>query len=81
MILLNTLVLALKSSFNSPNTENNLSRLNDIFSYMFLIEAVLKIVALRRKYFWENWNLFDLIIVVSSLLGQIIDFLTGTNVS
>jgi len=81
LILLNTLVLAMKSTSNSIIFESNLSRLNDMFSYLFLAEAILKITALRKRYFQENWNVFDLAIVISSLLGQVIDFVIGSNFS
>ena len=46
--------------------------LNYIFAGIFTIEAIIKIVALGRFYFKDNWNLFDLVVVIVTLLGIII---------
>ena len=35
-----------------------------------MLEAVVKIIALRTHYFKKAWNVFDFIIVISSLVGM-----------
>ena len=35
-----------------------------------MLEAIVKIIALRTHYFKKAWNVFDLIIVISSLVGM-----------
>ena len=43
---------------------------NFIFTGIFVLEAVVKIIALRTHYFKKAWNVFDFIIVISSLVGM-----------
>ena len=43
---------------------------NFVFTGIFVLEAIVKIIALRTHYFKKAWNVFDFIIVVSSLVGM-----------
>ena len=43
---------------------------NFVFTGIFLLEAIVKIIALKLCYFKKAWNVFDFIIVVSSLVGM-----------
>lgn len=43
---------------------------NIVFTLIFIIEAILRIIALRRGYFLHPWNVFDFIIVVLSIIGE-----------
>jgi len=45
---------------------------NLFFTVVFLIEAVMKILAWRRSYFKEGWNRFDFFIVVISVIELVI---------
>lgn len=47
-----------------------LDYLNAIFVVIFSSECLLKIFALRYHYFVEPWNLFDVVVVVLSILGK-----------
>ena len=47
-----------------------------VFLAVFLFEAVIKICALQEEYFRSWWNLFDLFIVVVSVVDL---FLTAYN--
>ena len=49
--------------------------LNLIFSIVFNIEMILKLLALEHQYFWFTQNLFDMFIVVSADIGIILDLL------
>ena len=42
--------------------------LNFTFTVIFAIEAIIKITALKKAYFKDNWNLFDFSIVVLAIL-------------
>lgn len=44
---------------------------------MYTIEAILKIVALRKEYFRSPWNLFDLAIVIASFLDLLLESVTS----
>lgn len=36
-----------------------------------MAEAIVKLIALRHHYFKKAWNVFDFIIVVSSVIGNV----------
>ena len=46
-----------------------------IFSIVFNLEMILKLLALENQYFWFGWNLFDMFIVISADIGIILDIL------
>lgn len=43
-----------------------------LFSIIYNIEAFIKLMGLRGRYFHDKWNIMDLLIVVSSDLGFIL---------
>ncbi|XP_022649428.1 muscle calcium channel subunit alpha-1-like isoform X5 [Varroa destructor] len=69
LIMTNTLTLAMKF-YNQPDVYSQvLDRLNIIFTAVFAMEFVLKLMAFRFKnYFSDAWNVFDFIIVLGSLI-------------
>merc|ERR1719312_2371778 len=68
-ILLNTMSLAMKFYRQPTYYTDFLDILNQIFTYFFLIECILKIGAFRFKnYFGDPWNAFDFFIVAGSLV-------------
>lgn len=72
-IITNTIVLTL-NWYGIPTIVTQIVTIfNYIFAAIFTIEAILKIIALGLFYFRDNWNKFDFIIVVATLLGIIID--------
>lgn len=57
--------------YDAPDTYNAvLDYLNAIFVVIFSSECLLKIFALRYHYFKEPWNLFDVVVVILSILGK-----------
>lgn len=50
-----------------------LENLNMGFICIFTTESVLKIFALRQHYFTEPWNIFDFVVVILSILGNLLD--------
>ena len=48
---------------------NAIEVFNIIFAVIFSLEAFLKLSAFGMYYFQDNWNKFDFIIVILSLLG------------
>lgn len=69
LIMTNTLTLAMKF-YNQPDVYSHvLDTLNIIFTAVFALEFVLKLMAFRFKnYFSDAWNVFDFIIVLGSLI-------------
>ena len=43
---------------------------NLIFTIIFTIELIMRIIALRYQYFLDRWNVFDFLIVLFSLVGK-----------
>ncbi|XP_055922890.1 sodium channel protein para isoform X3 [Eupeodes corollae] len=59
--------------YDASTTYNNvLDYLNAIFVVIFSAECLLKIFALRYHYFIEPWNLFDVVVVILSILGLVL---------
>lgn len=71
-ILANTTMMAMRY-FNSPGGYNLLlDNFNLIFTAVFTVECILKLIALEKDYFKENWNRFDFIIVIGAVIGVFI---------
>lgn len=45
-----------------------------VFTFVFTMEAVIKLIALSKEYFSVGWNNFDLFIVIFSLMDIVIFF-------
>ena len=78
LILFNAVLIGLETSKEFVERYDGWLRVgNDIILGVFIIEAVLKIVAVAprfRLYFGDGWNLFDFSIVVLSLIPATEDF-------
>ena len=67
-IMLNTIVMGLLWFDEPEELPDTLEYFNYIFMTIFTIEAVIKIIALRKAYFSDSWNKFDFTIVILTLL-------------
>ena len=55
---------------------------NYFFALLFTVECIMKMIGLgRRRYFSDNWNIFDFTVVVGTNVGLVIKWTTGVNVS
>ena len=72
-IVLNMIQMALVYEGASAEWENILEIFNYIFTVIFIIEAILKLIAYGKSYFVTTWNKFDFIIVVSSIMDILIN--------
>lgn len=68
---LNMLTMTLDHYQMSDTFSSVLDYLNMIFIVIFTTECLMKIFALRYHYFKEPWNLFDLTVVILSILGNV----------
>ncbi|GMH73651.1 hypothetical protein TrRE_jg10895 [Triparma retinervis] len=69
VILLNTIVLGVETPFQSPEKQHFLDTSNQIFTIIFAVEMVLKMIGIGwPAYFSEGWNKFDFVIVMTSLI-------------
>ena len=68
-VLINTIAMSMASYDIDPVTEENLILLNDIFTYIFIVEMGLKLLARGpKKYAGETMNLLDGAVVIISLV-------------
>jgi len=68
-IILNTVLLTIKWYDMPHEAESTIKLLNFIFTAIFVVEATIKITAIKKAYFKDNWNVFDFVIVTCSVLG------------
>lgn len=79
MIMLNVIVMAMTHRDMGDSWENGLFIANTIFAMIFLVEAAIKLVALRPKqYFADKWNSFDFVVVILSMVSLAVR-LTGND--
>ncbi|XP_071332271.1 dihydropyridine-sensitive L-type skeletal muscle calcium channel subunit alpha-1-like isoform X2 [Trachinotus anak] len=73
LIMLNTLCLGMQHCNQSDHVTKLSDTLNLIFTVLFTVEMILKLMAFKAKgYFGDPWNVFDFIIVVGSVVDVIL---------
>lgn len=70
VILLNMLTMMIEHHNQSAGVKAALLYLNFVFTGIFILEAVVRLIALRFDYFKQGWNLFDFTIVIFSIVGK-----------
>jgi voltage-gated sodium channel len=43
-----------------------------VFAAIFAIEAVVKMIGFGYRYFKDGWNIFDLVIVIITIVGIVL---------
>lgn len=72
-------MLALKWYGEPEGLPKVLEVINYVFAGIFTIEAAIKIIAFKKRYFNDGWNVFDFVVVVGTYIGIIVS--AATNVS
>ncbi|XP_063695784.1 voltage-dependent calcium channel type A subunit alpha-1 isoform X3 [Culicoides brevitarsis] len=73
LIVFNTLLLMMKYHNQSKTYEKYLKNLNMVFTGMFSVETVLKIIGFGVKNFFKDaWNVFDFITVIGSIIDALV---------
>ena len=72
LIVLNTVQLMMKYNQMDQSYRDILTSLNIAFTVLFCVEAILKITAYRTSYFKDLWNIFDLFVIVGSVLDIVL---------
>ncbi|KAK2914959.1 hypothetical protein Q8A73_005553 [Channa argus] len=70
LICLNMVTMMVETDDQSEETENVLYWVNFIFIVVFTGEFLLKLFALRHYYFTNGWNIFDVVVVILSIVGK-----------
>ncbi|NXM34766.1 SCN5A protein, partial [Oxyruncus cristatus] len=72
LICLNMVMMMVETYEQSDTKTNVLNKINILFVVIFTAECVLKLVALRQYYFSNAWNIFDLVVVIMSLVALLL---------
>lgn len=70
LICLNMVTMMVETDDQSDETETVLYWVNFIFIVVFTTEFLLKLFALRHYYFTNGWNIFDVVVVILSIVGK-----------
>ncbi|XP_068170503.1 dihydropyridine-sensitive L-type skeletal muscle calcium channel subunit alpha-1-like [Antennarius striatus] len=69
LIMLNTMCLGMQHCSKSDHDSDLSNMLNVIFTVLFTVEMILKLMAFKAKgYFGDPWNVFDFVIVIGSVV-------------
>ncbi|XP_049820303.1 voltage-dependent calcium channel type A subunit alpha-1 isoform X2 [Aethina tumida] len=73
LIVFNTLLLMMKYHESPPLLSDILAAMNILFTFLFLCETVLKLIAFGIKNFFKDpWNTFDFVTVVGSIVDAMV---------
>ncbi|NWY41886.1 SCN5A protein, partial [Sylvia atricapilla] len=72
LICLNMITMMVETYEQSETKTNILGKINIMFVTIFTAECVLKLLALRQYYFSNAWNIFDLVVVIMSLVALLL---------
>uniref|UniRef100_A0A8C3P9G8 Sodium channel protein n=1 Tax=Chrysemys picta bellii TaxID=8478 RepID=A0A8C3P9G8_CHRPI len=69
LICLNMIIMMWVSEDQDEKSKNILEIINKVFVAIFTGECIMKILALRYYFFTDGWNIFDLLVVILSLVS------------
>jgi len=72
VILLNMATMSIEHYDEPQRLTDILHYINTIFIAVFTLECVIKLIGLRWYYFRQPWNVFDFIVVIISILGNVL---------
>uniref|UniRef100_A0A8C6PMI0 Sodium channel protein n=1 Tax=Nothobranchius furzeri TaxID=105023 RepID=A0A8C6PMI0_NOTFU len=70
LICLNMVTMMVETDDQTEDTEEVLYWVNFVFIVVFTGEFLLKLFALRHYYFTNGWNIFDVVVVILSIVGM-----------
>ena len=73
LIVTSSLCTGLVAFGDSDRKTNILNYFNATFIALFCVEIVLKVLAMKMKFFQSGWNLFDCAVAFGSALGNILN--------
>ena len=80
IVIINAVVMAL-DRFPAPKSHRQLELVNQIFSWLFVGEMIIKITALGMKeYVRDYFNLFDAFVVVLNVLDNVLLYSIGNTI-
>ena len=79
LIILSCCTLLIQHNGTSKTYDNILTYVNILFSLLFTIELIIKLLVYKKLYFMNNWNIFDFIIIILSDILAILNILSLIN--
>jgi hypothetical protein len=79
-IIMNTIILGLKWYDEPADLPSIWENFNYMFAGIFTVEATIKLIAYRCKYFQDGWNNFDFVIVIGTFIGILLSQTTSVSV-
>ena len=70
-ILINVVSLGLETIPNLAAYERVFFLIDQICLWIFIFELILKVIAYNKKFFKNKWNVFDLVIVLTSIISSV----------
>jgi len=67
-IIANTFILGFNWYMQPETFKDPISIVNYIFMVIFTVEAILKIIAQKKDYFRDSWNIFDFTVVMGTIV-------------
>ncbi|CAM5094729.1 unnamed protein product [Eretmochelys imbricata] len=72
LICLNMITMMVETDDQSTEKTYILNKINMLFVAIFTAECIMKLLALRHYYFTNGWNIFDLSVVIMSIVGTVL---------
>ncbi|NXC41526.1 SCN5A protein, partial [Penelope pileata] len=72
LICINMVTMMVETHGQSDTKTNVLNKINILFVAIFTTECILKLLALRQYYFSNAWNIFDIVVVIMSLVALLL---------
>ncbi|XP_060539344.1 sodium channel protein type 5 subunit alpha-like [Pantherophis guttatus] len=69
LIFLNVVVMAVEYEGQDVAADQLLEKINCVFVALFTGECIMKLLALRFYFFKDPWNIFDLVVVILSIIS------------
>ncbi|XP_034615826.1 sodium channel protein type 5 subunit alpha-like [Trachemys scripta elegans] len=77
LICLNMITMMVETDDQSIRKTDILNKINMFFVAIFTVECIVKLLALRHYYFTNGWNIFDLSVVIMSVVGTLLSHIVN----
>uniref|UniRef100_A0A8C4YNW4 Sodium channel protein n=1 Tax=Gopherus evgoodei TaxID=1825980 RepID=A0A8C4YNW4_9SAUR len=77
LICLNMITMMVETDEQSIRKTDILNKINMFFVAIFTVECIVKLLALRYYYFTNGWNIFDLSVVIMSIVGTLVSHIVN----
>ncbi|KAH1177717.1 hypothetical protein KIL84_011419 [Mauremys mutica] len=77
LICLNMITMMVETDDQSIRKTDILNKINMFFVAIFTVECIVKLLALRHYYFTNGWNIFDLSVVIMSIVGTLVSHIVN----